>query len=80
MDSLRTAGGTKMAFTDKETRMSFLCALFASPEKRLARRKRKENARKKQREVDAQVAKDLRETGQYADFPQDPFFYRHYYY
>lgn len=69
-----------MAFTDKGIRKNFWGGLFASPEKKLARRKRKELARKKQRETDAQVAKDLRETGQYTDYMQDPFFYRHYYF
>lgn len=69
-----------MAFTDKESRKNFWGALFALPEKRFARRKRKELARKKQRETDAQVAKDLRETGQNTDYMQDPFFYRHYYF
>ncbi|MCG7522561.1 hypothetical protein [Ruegeria sp. Ofav3-42] len=48
-----------MAFTTKEFCTSFRRILFASPEKRLARRKGKQLARKKRREADAQVAKDL---------------------
>ncbi|WP_170505901.1 hypothetical protein [Ruegeria arenilitoris] len=69
-----------MTFTDKEICRNFWGALFASPETRRTRRKRKKLARKKQRETDAQVAKDLRETGHYTDYMQDPFFYRHYYF
>ena len=69
-----------MAFRFNEVCKNVGSALFSAPEEKFERRKRRELARKKQRETDAQVAKDIRETGQCTDYIPDPFFYRHYYF
>ncbi len=53
---------------------------FAAPEERRAHRKRKLKARERQRELDQQVAKDLRDVGYFDDHMPDAYFYRHYYF
>ncbi|MEX0278043.1 MAG: hypothetical protein AB3N07_06320 [Ruegeria sp.] len=68
-----------MAHTETNAQTRFWGAFFATPEEKLERRKRKELARKEQKEANLQLAKDLRESG-YFDQPQDAFFYRHYYF
>lgn len=53
---------------------------FASPEERLARRRKKAQARKTQKELDRKVQKDLQDSGYFNEHMPDAYFYRHYYF
>ncbi|MEM9126854.1 MAG: hypothetical protein AAGB28_13785 [Pseudomonadota bacterium] len=72
------AGGIDMTSIHPSTKKGFWNFLFASPEERRERREQKLLERRKRKEADIQVARDLRDSGYYDQTP-DALFYRHYY-
>ncbi len=69
-----------MANTDNMIDGGIVSRLFASLEDRKARREKRAAEKRKQREADLKIARDLQETGYYNEHMPDSFFYRHYYF
>lgn len=69
-----------MAQIEANRAQRFWGLFFASPEERLARKKQRLKAREMRRELDRQVAKDLRESGLFDEHVPDAYFYRHHYF
>lgn len=69
-----------MTNTDTIKKNTFFQRLLASPADRQALRYRKAEERRKRREVDLKVARDLAETGYFNDYSPDAIFHRHSYF